>query len=83
MSAPECSESSLAAGEAVTAHPDSGRRIAHLSRAGVAKSTLLVEEQEEWKILLLVTICQGYCPEILTPAFSEPPQKMTQLGEEF
>ena len=51
MSAPECSEGSLAV-EAVTAHPDSGRRVAHLSRAGAAKSTLLVEEQEEWKILL-------------------------------
>ena len=51
MSAPECSEGSLAV-EAVTAHPESGRRVAHLSRAGAAKSTLLVEEQEEWKILL-------------------------------
>lgn len=37
MSAPECSEGSLAV-EAVTAHPDSRGRFAYLSRAGVAKS---------------------------------------------
>ena len=49
MSAPERSEGSLAV-EAVTAHPDSG--AGSPTSQGQGWQCHIVEEQEEWKILL-------------------------------
>ena len=85
MSAPEHSEVSLAV-EAVTAHPDSGGRVAHLSRAGVTMSHCGgAGRVEDFAVTTSekTSSARGIVLKFYPLLFQNHLPKMTQLGEEF